>query len=66
MTKKFAEKVLQYLGLKIANRMANDLEIAKFYALNDMISSGEILNNLDQKAMTLQTEDSRKLQIVCC
>jgi hypothetical protein len=33
MTKKFAEKVLQYLGLKIANRMANDLEmIAKFYA----------------------------------
>lgn len=42
MTKKFAEKVLQYLGLKIANRMANDLEIAKFYALNDMISSGEI------------------------
>jgi hypothetical protein len=44
MTKKFAEKVLQYLGLKIANRMANDLEIAKFYALNDMISSGEIKN----------------------
>jgi hypothetical protein len=42
MNRKFAEKVLQYLGLKIANRMANDLEIAKFYALNDMISSGEI------------------------
>jgi hypothetical protein len=42
MTKKFAEKVLQYLGAKIAYNKATFEEIAKFYALNDMISSGEI------------------------
>jgi hypothetical protein len=42
MTKKFAEKVLKYLGLKIAYKKASDLEIAGFYALNDMLSSGEI------------------------
>jgi hypothetical protein len=57
MNRKFAEKVLQYLGLKIANRMANDLEIAKFYALNDMISSGEISNEqFRSESYDVQTE----------
>jgi hypothetical protein len=39
MTKKFAEKVLQYLGLKIANRMANEQIL-----LNDMQAEKLILS----------------------